>query len=280
MRLRLSLWALLGAAAVAAVSLKPARGQFNANPMLLRPAFAKTILRPYLPLVVDLYYLRALNLIGYEDSAEKNRALYGYGSLLTSVDPRFYQAYLYLGLNIPFQESRGVYVNGELAAKLLRAGADRFPDDIRIHTVLGFTLFAIERDYVGAAEIFLRAARLPGAPAHFAPLAGRLLAQAGKPDDGISIMESLLERGVDDDVRPEIEQRLRELKVERDLQAVDDAAARFKAQTGQSPTTVQQLIDAGLFAGGALDAAGGTISIGADGRAMSTTLERRLELYE
>jgi hypothetical protein len=109
------------------------------RPVLLRPSVARTLSRPYVPMLVDLLWLRSLNAIGQRDSVSKNLALFEYAQTLTDLDPRFYQAYTYLGLNIPAAVDR-TWHGGELASALFRKGLVSFPTDLRLHLYLGYSL--------------------------------------------------------------------------------------------------------------------------------------------
>jgi hypothetical protein len=249
------------------------------HPLLLQPGLARTMSKSQLPLLIDLYWLRVLNAIGEEDSESKNRALYYYGELLTDLDPRFYQAYLYIALNVPYLVERGVYVNGHLAEKLLRKGLKQYPDDMRMSIVLGYVLFSMERKFLEAAQHYRHLATVPGAPPWVAPLSTRLFAQGGKPLEGLDFVEELLENVDDPMLRQEFEQRREQLLLEAFLQRVDAAVAQFKESRGRLPADVGELVREGFYSGALEDDAGRPVFLRPDGRA-ATSHERRLEIYE
>jgi hypothetical protein len=271
-----------GTAAVALTASPPAnfRRAIDARPILLRPALAKTLTKPFFPLVIDLYWLKALNTIGERDSEEKNRGLYDFARILTDSDPRFYTAYTYLGLTIPFWKSRTFCANADLASDLFRRGLVVFPDDMRLHLYLGFTLFNMERKFKEASEVFARASRLKDALSFMAPLATRLLAHSGDAKEAVVLAQTLADSATDDATREELQGRVQDLQVEAQLQELDTAVDAYRAQTGLEPTSIQQVVERGLFRGPLQDVKGGTISIGADHKATSTSLDRRIEIYE
>jgi len=83
--MRFVLWLASLGLVLVGFTVGPARrgpGQKTPVPLILKPALARTLVRAQLPLVVDIYYLRLLNLIGNDDSADKNAALFDYASLL------------------------------------------------------------------------------------------------------------------------------------------------------------------------------------------------------
>ncbi|MFT3712921.1 MAG: hypothetical protein QM817_35160 [Archangium sp.] len=250
------------------------------RPVVLRPGVINTVSRSIKPMLIDLYWLRTLNAIGDAESAEKNRSLYEYGRVLTDSDPRFYHAYIYIGLNIPFQTGRLTWANGELATDLFRRGLTQFPDDMRLHLYLGYALYAQMQQYKEASAVFLEGSRKVGAPSWMGPLAARLLAHSGDAQDAVAITEQLLANATDDETRKDFEGKLLQLKVEVQLQQLDKAIAAFTAAEGHKPADVYELVEKKYVTGTLEDVAGGQMSIGKDGRATSTSIERRYEIYE
>jgi tetratricopeptide (TPR) repeat protein len=269
---------------VAAMSRPPSTSTrpSDLRPVLLRPVVARTLSKPALPMLVTLLWLRSLNAIGQPDSLRKNLALSEYAQLLTDLDPRFLQAYVFLGLNIPYAEDR-VWRGGDLASALFRKGLRRFPTDLRLHLYLGYSLMQHERRYLEAADVFADAARLPDALPFMAALATRLKAHGGDPAEGLALARELARTATDETLKAEMEARANELEVEIQLQRVDRALERFRVETGTDAgvPTLEALMAGGFYDGPAQDVRGGTIYIrDSDGKALSTSLERRVELFE
>lgn len=250
------------------------------RPLLLRPALAQTISKPFVPALVELLWLRSLNAIGLKDSVQKNQALYEYGVVLSELDPKFYQVYEYLGLNIPFADKRDHFVGGDLACDLFERGLKAFPQDRKLHMYLGFSLFHHQRKFGEASDVFARAARLPDALDWMGPLATRLKAQTGKAEDALQLTHDLLASNLDDEVRAQLEKRAQELAIEVVLQRVDRAAEEFTKSVGRPPRDFAELKDQHFYEGAFLDPSQGFISLDANGKATSTSLERRMEIYE
>ena len=250
------------------------------RPVLLRPGVINTITVSVRPLLLDLYWLRSLNAIGEAESAEKNASLYEYGRLLTDVDPRFYTAYTYIGLNIPFRTGRSTFVNSDLAADLFRRGLTQFPDDMKLHLYLGYSLFAQLKQYKEASAVFLEGSKKKGAPAFMAPLAVRLLAHSGEAEDALSMTEEMLANADDEQSRKDFEGKVAALKIEVALQVIDRAIAKFTEAEKRPPTSLAELVAKGHYTGPLFDPTGGMMSIGKDGKATSESIERRFEVYE
>jgi tetratricopeptide (TPR) repeat protein len=275
-------WLIVGVLAcwfVAAPPVPRLRGN-DLRPVVLRPSMINTVTKSVKPMLIDLYWLRTLNAIGEAESPEKNASLYEYGRVLTDSDPRFYTAYTYIGLNVPFRTGRNTFVNGDLAVDLFQRGLKQFPDDMKLHLYLGYALYGQAKRYKEASAVFLAGSKKPGAPSFMAPLAARLLAHSGDAEEAVSITQQLLDGTTDEETRKEFEGKLLQLKIEVQLQKVDRAIDAFTKAEGRKPANVYELIEKRYYTDTLEDLAGGLISIGADGRATSTSVERRYEVYE
>lgn len=265
--------------ATASPPLRSSQRPSDFRPLLLRPTVARTISKSFLPMLIDLYWLRALNAIGMADSVEKNRGLAEYGEVLSELDPRFYQPYTFIGLSVPFQVGRDEWANADLASKLMRKGLKQFPKDMKLHLYLGFNLFQYEKKLAEAAAVFAEASKLPDALSFTSLLATRLLATEGNPEEGLRLARELAEGATDETVRAELEQRASQLEVEVLLQRVDRATKRFFERHQYWPVTLFDLRNEGLYDGPDEDPLGGKISVGQEGKATSTSLYRRVEVF-
>lgn len=272
----------IGALVVAATyqppPLKLAESEFR--PLLLRPSLARTVSKPFLPMLVDILWLRTLNAIGMPDNTQKNLALYEYGVALTEIDPRFYVAYKFIGLSIPYAYARNTWAGAAESSDMFRRGLRVFPNDLTLHMYLGFNLFHRERKFLEASDVFARASRLPGALDFMAPLAVRLRSHSGDAVEALAMTREMLADEKDEEVRATLEKRLSELEVEVVLQEVDRAAAEYEKRFGRPPWSLEKLRAEGLYTGPITDAQGGTVSLSDDHKGTSTSLKRRLEIYE
>lgn len=249
-------------------------------PALFRPEGARTVLKSQLPLLTTTYWLRVVNALGERETENHNRTLADYGRLLTTLDPRFYHVYLYLGLSVPYRIGVGDYRNQEEAAALLARGVQQFPDDINLRLIYGYTLFEMLKDYKAAAAQFEHVSKLPNAPDYAARLQARLLTQAGE-SDGLGILEELVNACAPDDFSWECERvrkEYRELRVELALQQVEKADVAFRARTGRHASSLAELVESGDYVGLGVDPEGQPIEL-RDGKAISASLSRRFEVY-
>ena len=68
--------------------------------------------------------------------------------------------------------------------------------------------------------------------------------------------------------------RVQDLLMERDCQAIEAAAARFKSERGAFPASLRELAAAGFLPGEPAEPHGGRYLLDRDGRARSTAGER------
>lgn len=230
-------------------------------------------------LLSDVYWLRAINLAGDVRSADEGAALYYLGDLITELDGDFLQPYLLVALNVPYRRFQGeTWKNGELAESLLKKGVDSFPNEIRLWLYLAYTQLYTMGAPASAAKTLMTASRTPGALPWMSQLATRILAQEGQFEVANAFIGEL-SATADEDSKKVFDLRLKELALEKILKGVDAAVAAFTARTGRAPLSLSELIATGDLPGLPEDPMGGNIVLGEDGRATSTAITNRLEVF-
>lgn len=233
---------------VGATARVPAEQRENLGEFVpVRPELTRVLMKSSLPMVVDIYWLRAINAIGTARTASEHRNLAEYGRVLTALDPDFNEVYWLIGLTLPFNRGREDWVNGELAVALLEQGDVRFPTDLRLKLLLGYSLMSFTDRPVDAARVFLEASKLPDAPRFAALLATRLLVKGEQLETAITTAEAMRDAAGTDEERALFQDRVNELTDERLLRTIDAAAAAYKAQHGAMPASIDALTAAGLL---------------------------------
>lgn len=193
-------------------------------------------------LVADLFWLRTVYYIGDEDVTRA-----GYpdaprlATLVTDIDPYFTTAYILMNsvLSVLMGEP-------QLAHDLVAKGLRYDDGSWRLHFLQGFTLFFDLGDHGAAAE-HMRAAFERGGPPYLQLLAARLYAEAGAPETAMAFIEARLREEHTAEGRRRLEQRYRDLWIERDLQRVDQALRVFERERGRPAASYAELLDAGLL---------------------------------
>jgi hypothetical protein len=258
---------------------KPRTGP-HVPPMFPRYETMRALARPFLQLAADYYWVQTIQATGAAGNELQYKDIYYYADYVTQLDPTFFYAYLFAAPAMTYNRGRETWVNTTESTQLLEKGLAVFPYDIRLRILYAYNLSAYHGQYAKAAEVAEETSKLPGAPPYLKSLATRLYAQGGKVEDGLALAQSLVDSAPDPETRAEFEKRVKELELERELQAIDRAINAYKARTGKLPDPLQELVKAGDLASLPADPFGGQIVLGADGRSHSTAVEDRLEIYK
>jgi hypothetical protein len=227
-------------------------------------------------LVADLIWLRAIQVMG-QKKVPPQEAVWIYHALdaATDLDPKF--SYINEAGGIFLSVVSGEY---ELGAKLLRKGFDNNPGYWRLPFYLSADYFLYLHNFKLAAYYMGRAAELPGRPPFVPLLAARLYAQSGDPRFGLELTETIYKNTKDEKVKEALRQRMDELQVEINLNALENASKAYKDKYGRYPATVNELKSAGLIKGEPKDELGGIYVLNPEtGEASNTMLPRRLRIY-
>ena len=258
---------LLAMLLAAAIGLQVARERLSPLPvpppgamMYVRsPEAIKRIALGFDALAADVYWIRALQHYGGTKlSTEPGKTydqLYPLLDLTTSLDPHFDIAYKFGSI---FLSER--YPNGpdrpDLAIALLMKGLAAQPERWEFAQQIGFVHYWWLNQYKEAADWFLRAAAIPGAPSWLKPLAAVTLAQGGNRASSRQLWEQVRSTAEDDWLRDQASLRLRQLDALDQVDLLVNAAVAYQQRVGAIPRSWDDLIRAGLLRGVPVDPAG------------------------
>lgn len=277
--LRYGVLALL-AVALAALSAPPVADSTagHSAPMLPRKEILRIFGAGHIQLLADYYWVQTLQATGRAKTPADFRDIYDYADMVTDLDPKFRAVYVFAGAAIPVPLGRGKWANTAESTKILEKGYREIPDQILLRILYAFNLSAYEHQPRRAAEIVAETARMPRAPRYLGALATRLYAEAGDFDVGLSLAESLYREASDPETKETFERRLKELKLERELVRVDQAAADYLAREGHRPEDIAALLTAGDLKTPPVDPFGGEFVFDENGEAHSTAQAKRLRI--
>jgi hypothetical protein len=112
----------------------------------------------------------------------------------------------------------------------------------------------------------LRAARIPGSPEYFPLLASRMLSEGHRPDTALAFLQKMMERETDPRRKAVLEERIRRVIVERDLQSMEMAVAEYTARLGVPPRRLADLVQSGMLVRIPEEPYGGRYMLSPDGR--------------
>jgi hypothetical protein len=272
---------LAGLALVAVFARPPTSTRDKAGkPLLPSATLLKHVGKAQLPLVVEVYWLRIINLGSTARTNDEGRDVLGMAELIEELDPDFSQVYWFAALNgvIPIKEN--VWANAEEAAGHLRRGLARFPSETRLSICLAYNLWRHQGKLAEAAEVMRLAAKQPNAPAYFAPLATRLLAAAGEFKTSREVAREFFSSAMDERTRRIFENRERTIDLEERLVEIENAAKRYQDEKGRPAASVDELVFTGYLKEVPADPYGGSLLLAPDGTAYSNANPERLKLHE
>lgn len=194
-------------------------------------------------MVADLYWLRTVQYIG-DDFWFKKRypQLFQLIDLVTDMDPKFEYAYEVGGIILSVYSRRI-----DESIKILKKGYRQNLGYWEIPFFLGFNYFYYLGDYEKAARYLTEASRLPRSPAYLPKLAAKLYAKAGDPDTAIEFLTQVYRSTDDERMKKEIEERIKEVMVERDIQYLERAVEVYRKRFGEYPQRLDLLVARGVI---------------------------------
>jgi len=197
----------------------------------------------YEQVVADLLWIQAIQAMGERKvSEEAGHWIAQALDVITTLDPRFVHVYEVGGIALTT-----LVVLAEESNRLLEKGIRHNPEVWQLPFLLGFNYYFEFHDDQKAADYIARASRLPGAPAYLASFAARLYASARDPQDAVDFLAQMYAQTTDENVKRVLEQRLKEVVVERDLQLLEEATRRYRTLYKRAPQRLEDLVGPGLL---------------------------------
>jgi tetratricopeptide (TPR) repeat protein len=198
----------------------------------------------YDQLIADLLWLKAVQVMG-DRGAERRDAewLYQAFDAITTLDPKFDYVYQLGGVFLGVLSNRA-----DLAVRLLAKGTRANPQLWRLQFYLGFNEFYFLGHYKEAADAMAKAAALPGRPEYIQFLASRLYAEAQEPALALEFLGRMYEESKDEQVRAQLQTRMKEVMIERDVERLNRAVGQFTTRYHRSPKALTELVAGGIVA--------------------------------
>ena len=245
--------AVVGAIAALLVSLygvqrqidSKVHGSLSKDLLLSLPSgeYLKTGALGFDVLVADLIWARTVVSFGEHLLTDQDyTGLYHRLDVITTLDPLFYEVYHFGSILLAMQA--GQIDEGMM---LLERGIKNYPDDWRLHFIIGFYLTHYKKDDTKALKYLERAANLPGHPIYLPRLIGNLYAKIGKVDMALLFLEEAYKQFRDKKMRAEIEAQMKDLLVERHTIVLEAAAKKYKSIYGIYPNALEALTQTGLI---------------------------------
>jgi hypothetical protein len=209
-------------------------------------------------LAADVYWLRTVQYFGGQRlfAAQKRfELLRPLIEITTTLDPRLEVAYRYGAIFLSEPQPLGAGRPRE-GIEVLETGVHNLPDSWRLHQDLGFFHYLYLKDAARAAAVLLEAADLPGSAFWLRPMAADLLARGGDRATSRRMWQQMFEQAEEGIIRENARVRLQVLDSLDLADRLTAAVAEMERRRGRRPPRLAGLVEAGLWAGPLVDAAG------------------------
>jgi hypothetical protein len=154
-----------------------------------------------------------------------------------------------------------------LASELLEYGMQYRTWDWQLPFFAGFNYAYFLKDKNKAAEMYMRAGEISGAPL-FRSLAGRYLQEAGQTRMAIDYLQTLLTKAKNDAVKSSLQIRIEAFS---QVLKIENARDSFLLENKELPNNVAELINSGYLVGVPVDPYGGRFFFDSNGQVRSTS---------
>jgi hypothetical protein len=208
-------------------------------------------------LMADVYWLRTVQYFGGQSAFEAGRGFPLLGPLIditVTLDPRMEIAYRYGAI---FLSEKPPYGTGrpQDGIALLERGVAALPQNWHLRQDLGFYHYLFLHDARKASEILEEAAKIPGAPFWLQTLAADVLFKSGDRSTSRRIWEQLYAQS-EGAIRYNAWTQLAILDALDEADRLTALVRDFTARTGHEPSSLSELVSAGLLARRPVDIAG------------------------
>ncbi|TRZ97064.1 MAG: hypothetical protein D4R80_07830 [Deltaproteobacteria bacterium] len=238
----------------------------------LRPEFAFG----FRNVLADIVWLEAVQVAGNVEMtpADYDR-LYELLNVEANFDPKFDIPYLFGGLVLGESPD-----HAQKALEIFERGKKEYSADWRFPFFIGYTNYFSLGETESAGKAMAEAAKLPGSPSYLPGLASRMLTEAREPEAALALLETITRQENDPVRRAVLERRIREVTVERDLQALEGAVKSYREKTGAVPRELSDLVRAGILSGIPEEPNGGRYLMEPGGKVRSDRVSQRLRVFQ
>jgi tetratricopeptide (TPR) repeat protein len=237
---------------------------------LSSPKLIKRASLGYDGLMACIYWTRAVQYFGYRHHyyATSYNLLAPLLEITTHLDPHLVVAYEFGSSFLAPKPPHGAG-QPERAIELMEYGIQNNPDNWRLYYDLGFVYYMELHDYKNAAATFERGSHIPNAHPFLKIFAAQMAQHAGEYETARMLWSATYQTTQDDQIKQNAVEHLRALRVDEDVQHLQEAVTRFGERTGRLPTSMSELVTAEDVGG---------IPVDPDGHSYKLTPEGRVEL--
>jgi hypothetical protein len=257
----------------------------EADELVLRSGrLLKAMSLEYAPLMADLYWTQVVQYYG--DKSVRHDAnfelLWPLLDVTTTLDPNLVVAYRFGSMFLSEGPPAGAG-RPDLAIQLIQRGIRENPDYWRLYEDLGFIYYFELHDYAKAAAAFLEGSKNPQAMPWMKVLAAKVSEQGDNTETSVFLWNEIYSSTTDPQMKENAAIHLQLLKSDTDCKQLDDLSSEYEKRTSKRPTSLRDLVTAGLLKGMPMDPAGYAYVFDNDGKAQlnpESPLAKKKRFYQ
>jgi len=236
--------------------------------VLSSPKIVKAMSLEYAPLVADIYWTRVVQYYGSrsERRQETLESLWPLLDLATTLDPNLLPAYRFGSTFLAEPKPAGAG-QPEHAVELLQRGIKQNPEQWRLYQDLGNVYYFALNDNEKASRAYLDGSNVPGAAPWMKLMAARIVERGDTRETSRYLWTEIFQSSQDPSVKENAKVHLILLKVDDDLEHLNELLDEFAKRAGRRAENIKDLISVGLLPGFPADPDGFAYVIGASGKA-------------
>jgi hypothetical protein len=202
----------------------------------------------YSGLLADIYWTRVVQYFGTKHKAKAKQYLILEPLLrmTTTLDPKLLPAYQFGSVFLAQKPPEGAG-NPMAAAQLVEQGIRENPQAWRLYYDLGYLYWLELKDPAKAADAFERGSHIAGAHPWMKVMAAALAAHAGETETATFMWTNILNSTEDKNLKTNAINRLSCLRVDSEVNILQNRVDTFTRQNGRTPASWQELIATGLL---------------------------------
>jgi tetratricopeptide (TPR) repeat protein len=208
-------------------------------------------------LLANIYWTRVVQYFGRRVHERRGdyHLLYPLLDITTSLDPHFLLPY-YFGAFFLSQEPPAGAGEPLKAIQLLEKGLQANPDNWRFYHYIGFIYYWDLQEYEKAAAAYREGAKNPAAHIWMEVMAAQILETGGSRETSFFLWSQIYNSTNDESVRENALGHLHALQSQKDIEEIESVARSFHGRTGKWPTSIRELVAAGLLRQAPIDPSG------------------------
>jgi tetratricopeptide (TPR) repeat protein len=241
----------------------------EADDLVLRSGkLLKVMSLEYAPLMADMYWTHVVQYYGDKSVLHDANLelLWPLLDVTTTLDPNLLVAYRFGSMFLSESAPRGAG-RPDLAIQLIQRGIQANPDHWRFYEDLGFIYYFELHDYDKASAAFLEGSKKPGALPWMKVLAAKVSEQGDNAETSAFLWNEIYSSTTDPQMKENAATHLQLLKADADCKAIDALSDDFEKKNSRRPSSMQDLVIAGLLKGVPADPMGEPYILDKDGKA-------------